>query len=314
MSHREHDVKDSLDLLLDTMCNAFGGIVLIAILVALLSNEVRRNDETHRIKELGTEMLQRRIAQVESDLAAARQYQDNLNGQLQGSSVSNATALLEQREILHGEFLTSTNNITKTQAAQGAAQEASAQSADDRARALRGQVAALSRQLTSEQNTLAATRQNVDRLQQRMTSLQTEERKNKTRNVVQLRLPKEQVQSKRTFPVIIRYDQVYFVYDTTRSRQRNTYGLEFEEISDGDIKVLPIRGRGIDLRSAVNLLHTVSNQEFYFVCWTYGDSFRTFNQFKQLITRAGFDYGWKPMHPEGFLILTDRQVTSPPPL
>ena len=36
MRRRSRGPKDSLDLLLDTMCNAFGGIVLIAILVALL--------------------------------------------------------------------------------------------------------------------------------------------------------------------------------------------------------------------------------------------------------------------------------------
>jgi hypothetical protein len=275
---------------------------------------VRRNDETHRVKELGTEMLKRRIAQVEHDLAAARQYQTDLNKELQGSSVSNITAMLAQRELLENEFSALTNDITKAQAAQSTAQEAMLQSADERARTLRVQVTDLNRQLTSEQNTLAATHQNVNRLQQRMTSLQDEEQKRKTRNVIQLRLPKEQVQSKRSFPVIIRYGQLYFVYDTTRFGRRNTYGLDFEEISDGDIKVLPIRGRGVDLRSTANLLHTVSNQEFYFVCWTYGDSFRTFNQFKELVTRAGFDYGWKPMHPEGFLVLTDRHVTSPPPL
>jgi hypothetical protein len=36
MSFRRQHRGDSLDLLLDTMCNTFGGIILLAVLVTLL--------------------------------------------------------------------------------------------------------------------------------------------------------------------------------------------------------------------------------------------------------------------------------------
>jgi translation initiation factor 6 (eIF-6) len=315
MRRRNHDVKDSLDLLLDTMCNAFGGIVLIAILVALVSSEVRHSDETNRVRQLGTEMLKRRIAQVERDLESARRYQTELADKLQGSSVSNTTALLEQRQQLQDEFQSLTNRVNQAQTDQAFIQGAAAQPADDRARILRTQTADLTRQHTAEKNTLLTTEQNTERLKQRVTALQTAEQKNKARNVVQLRLPKEQVQLKKTLPVIICHDQLYFVYDTTgRQVRRNTYGLEFDELLSGDIKVMPVRGRGVDLLGSAQLLQSVPRQNFYVVCWVYGDSFRTFNQFKQLITRAGYEYGWSPMTPDDFLVLTDRSVTAPPPL
>ncbi len=35
----EDDSEDSLELLLDTLCNAFGGIILITLLIALMSQE-----------------------------------------------------------------------------------------------------------------------------------------------------------------------------------------------------------------------------------------------------------------------------------
>ena len=35
----EDDSDDSLELLLDTLCNAFGGIILITLLIALMSQE-----------------------------------------------------------------------------------------------------------------------------------------------------------------------------------------------------------------------------------------------------------------------------------
>ena len=41
---RNNGPSDSLDLLLDTMCNAFGGIVIIAILVALRVNNSRKGE------------------------------------------------------------------------------------------------------------------------------------------------------------------------------------------------------------------------------------------------------------------------------
>ena len=37
---KKGDGDSSLDLLLDTMCNTFGGIVFITILVALITNDV----------------------------------------------------------------------------------------------------------------------------------------------------------------------------------------------------------------------------------------------------------------------------------
>jgi hypothetical protein len=46
----------------------------------------------------------------------------------------------------------------------------------------------------------------------------------------------------------------------------------------------------------------------------YGDSFRTFNEFKQLIVNSGYEYGWSPMTPDDFLTLTSRKITAPPPL
>ena len=38
MSRRQRRVADSLDLLLDTICNTFGGVLFIAMLVMILAN------------------------------------------------------------------------------------------------------------------------------------------------------------------------------------------------------------------------------------------------------------------------------------
>ena len=64
---------DSLDLLLDTMCNAFGGIVLIAILITLLTRETRRQFD-ERSSDLDRELIERQIASLQSDIREANEY------------------------------------------------------------------------------------------------------------------------------------------------------------------------------------------------------------------------------------------------
>ena len=61
--------KDSLDLLLDTMCNAFGGIILMAVLVALLA---RQQSGGIGNSPDSAEMLSRRISQAELTLKQTR--------------------------------------------------------------------------------------------------------------------------------------------------------------------------------------------------------------------------------------------------
>ena len=43
MSRKAAPVGDSLDLLLDTICNTFGGILFIAMLVVILTSQISRD-------------------------------------------------------------------------------------------------------------------------------------------------------------------------------------------------------------------------------------------------------------------------------
>lgn len=71
---------DSLDLLLDTMCNAFGGIVIIAILVALMIN----NEGSSRTSKDAPEEL----ARIEEELSRVREA-------IQGINISSRLKMLE---------------------------------------------------------------------------------------------------------------------------------------------------------------------------------------------------------------------------
>ena len=48
MNRRRESTSDSLDLLLDTMCNAFGGIVFMAMLLALIAQQTKVTPDTQQ--------------------------------------------------------------------------------------------------------------------------------------------------------------------------------------------------------------------------------------------------------------------------
>ena len=57
---------DSLDLLLDTMCNLFGGIVFVALLVALLAGDGASKKVNEALNPT-EDLLHREIANLQAD-------------------------------------------------------------------------------------------------------------------------------------------------------------------------------------------------------------------------------------------------------
>src|ERR1700677_1269637 len=76
MNLRRKTPPDSLYLLLDTLCNAFGGIILLAVLVVLLTSKERTQSGTSSDSQ---EMLQRRLALAETNLQLSLQLASSLN-------------------------------------------------------------------------------------------------------------------------------------------------------------------------------------------------------------------------------------------
>ena len=76
MNLRRKSPADSLYLLLDTLCNAFGGIILLAVLVVLLTSKEKSQSATASDSQ---EMLQRRLALAETNLQLSLQLAASLN-------------------------------------------------------------------------------------------------------------------------------------------------------------------------------------------------------------------------------------------
>jgi hypothetical protein len=78
MNRRLKQSGDSTEMLLDTVCNFFGGIVLIALLIALTSSSDSQDDKTDEEKAIN-ETINRKLDQSEADLAALGAFKDKFD-------------------------------------------------------------------------------------------------------------------------------------------------------------------------------------------------------------------------------------------
>src|SRR4051812_32206585 len=94
MSRRRREQPDSLELLLDTMCNTFGGIIMIALLIALLSRDPSQSDAAQR-----AENVQRQVQSIAQQTTEAERLHQRLL-QSADPSTTNTLNLLSQRDEL----------------------------------------------------------------------------------------------------------------------------------------------------------------------------------------------------------------------
>src|SRR5262249_33176383 len=91
---------DSLYMLLDTMCNAFGGIILLAVLVVLLTSK----EKTQSATAADSRELQRRVALAETNLQQSLQLSASLQAQANDDRWKDQVSLLTTRQKLENEL------------------------------------------------------------------------------------------------------------------------------------------------------------------------------------------------------------------
>ncbi len=273
---------DSLDLLLDTMCNTFGGIILIAVLVALLAREspapLAPEARAH------SEMIERQLATAESELAAARALRIELAAQ---SDPTLAVKAAEKQRL--SEALRDTQATAEASAAQ-ATKSAAMKSADPSKvlAELAAQVAAQERRNAELQNLLTAQAQNSERLRARLAGLAQQIEKELDVRTKQLRLPKERAQTKDTFNVILKFGRGYPLIGS--DGRRNLQAIQWDKRSSG-YRVRPIAGAGSDVEALARLFRTLRREELYVAFYVYPDAFDLFNAAREAAVEAGLDYG-----------------------
>lgn len=286
---------DSLDLLLDTMCNAFGGIVLIAILVAMLiqkpgekggSEGGRDEDYLRETREKYTEWKE-----IEVEVARAESEQEKM-GDLVDLILERdrLSALLEEKQRMG--TMTMIELIEKLQ-----------KLLQEKEQAERNE-AGLKKEIASMEEMLK------DLLRQ-LKELEDQEKELIAANKHELRPPRLGDAQGQQLNFIVRYDEVFPTQMITVDAAGNLTALEdnTEMISWSEGTATPIAGRGwkigADNERIKALFESVKRynaangdpeKQAYAISIVFSDSFDTIGDLRRLIQQVGgVKDGWEPV-------------------
>jgi hypothetical protein len=285
MNLRRKKPSDSLYMLLDTMCNAFGGIILLAVMVVLLTNKEKAQSVSSTDSQ---EMLQRRLAIAQTNLDEALRFKATLQAKADGGRWKQQIAMLSSRKDLENEIQQAREVI-----AQNGKEIETANAADpvERLKFLNSQLAAAQAKKLEVQNSLDAVEDNNKHLQQRLADMEKQVSAKLDELQRPLRLPREHETDKGIVYVIVRYGHIFPCRNSDLSR--NETDINWTSILESDIAE-PIPGKGLDPNAAGGYFNSLANESVYVVFCVFEDSFPAFIQAKQSAVANGISYGWQP--------------------
>jgi len=292
------------------MCNLFGGIILIALLISLIARDSETAKEVSEADIKAKEMQEKKLQQAKEELEQAQIFNQKLAAQLGDPGRSEQIKLLERREDVAEAF-------EELQKELQAAQEELVQTAESveqmeqmkTERAAENQL--MAKQEEEEKKRNAELAAELDDLQKRLTQEMNQ-------RVRKLRLPREHETTKEPVEILVRYGRVYPVQLYARGAssgfnsgmiQLQTAGTELRELS-------PIPGKGVDpannLRGLINYYRQLPRNA-YLVFRVYGDSFGQFNLAKEAASRLGVELSWSPLEDDARIMMGFGGGAPPPP-
>lgn len=291
-SLRDKNVSwDSLDFLLDIMCNFFACALFIALLTALLAGDgvkTKNPEPKSDTEELIDEQMSRLLhdkAKIIDILRSNQEKERNLASQITPQMLRELSSLESKNNALQEKYDYLVEDLAAPSDIQ-ALQEKLKQDLEKQ-RQLRVKL----------DNNIESLQSEIKRLNQRLMALDEQLRKiteNKNRVV---RFPREtQDQSRQWKYVIVKEGQLYPVYKDRYEYDLNFVSVETKNelplgLSLYDI-VRPISGTGISSnKDARKYFGQLNNSTEYPVFFVYPDSFTEFLNLKELAIEEGLDYG-----------------------
>lgn len=281
-SRRQVTGRDSLEMLLDTICNTFGGILFIALLVTILMQLTGQQElplDPASISPEEIESLVREQAQLLSEIDRIRANQEADDLLTTRLAPANIQDLLARRRQLTDQLHLVENRVQALLAE-------SAHAAIDIENTLQ-QLSDLRTAIPEQQRKLATLEDTIER--------EVEKRS------MQVRLSEvRSTLGKREVALILRYGRVYLWhrYDA----RGNQIGLNEDDfiVLDSDsssvtVRPNPLRGISLDgsaqARQGVStLLATFSPNRHTIVVVARPDSYHAFSQIRDVVVASGFDY------------------------
>ncbi len=304
MKRRALVPADSLELLLDTMCNTFGGIILIALLVALLSRTGGASPEAPASHALYSQ----RIALAEAELEALRKQAGAWPASDNAAPLDEVALAAEALAAARADAVAATTD---------AAQRADAIAAGGGAAwaALAEELRSLARCEAELHNLIAATEAETARLRGREAALNAQVKQQREAQTVKLRFPKERARTRSSLPVICQNGRIYPIYTSSRSLDR--VNIQWRSAGADAEESTPLPERGLQLPANGggwrDLLRAMKAENMYLAFYVYPDSYEVFRAAKELAIESQFEFGIEVVR-AGRKLIWGSSGSSPPPL
>ena len=310
MSRRLPEQSDSLEMLLDTMCNTFGGIILIALMISLIAKDAEPAKELTDAEVVAKELQERKLQQAKEELKQAQMFNQKLAAQLGDPGRAEQIKLLERREDVADSFEEMKKELQEAQQKLVETAE-SIKQMEQMKKDRSAENVMMARQAEEEKKRSQDLAAELEDVQKRL----TREMDNRVRR---LRLPREHQTSKEPVEIIVRYGRVYPVqrYARGASSGFNSGAIQLKNVGDELRELAPVPGKGVDPANSIRVLVDYYKQlprNSYLVFRVYGDSFGQFNISKEAASRMGIELSWAPLEDDARIMMGFGGGAPPPP-
>lgn len=279
-SPRTSESGESLQLLVDPMCNLFAGLVLLSVFLALFAGSNRGEKRVEPDAAAGfanAELLQRRLQETRAETERLRSANQDMAARLDGArslpSLGAVQKALAQAEEAAGGGAT----ITR----------------EDMKRALESELDRLREEEVSLENEAAGLRKESTRLQERWAGLGRQNPEgNREAEEVRLRLPRARPTDKLPLYLLVSGGRVYPVQLPSGAEDEIHVDRERSPSED---RILPRPGKGLAPgRPTEDFLRQIDTRRCYPVLVVYADSFPQYRDLRKMLEAMNQPFGWEP--------------------
>ena len=296
---REEDEGGSLDMLLDTLCNTFGGIILIALLLALSVNKksVELYDKLVKTDDNQSELIRER-EQLKNSLLDLKDENIEILEDLEDDAYSKREEIEEIKDNLD-DLNSDSSSMEKL-----------AQRAREKLKDMEDMETTIEEErLTMEEE--------LSRLEAifEYQELSKELKKKPYRKVS---LPQQKDTRKKPLPVIVAHGKMYpMIALNIGSVEKNEDGLLWNQTPDKRFQVKVDPQKGVDpmnddaldlFLSSVRDAPRLVRQDFFLNLFVYSDSenFAIFNKIRDEAVLRKLDYNWIPISELPLILRSDN--------
>lgn len=292
-SYRKPRSRDSsYDLFLDTICNAFGGIMFIAILISILM-QIHHDEPVDVAPNRGG---------LESESVALQSKLESLQSQVEQLAASNS----DREKILYSD---ASREIRDLQIQRDSALSRLAQSQQTQKKLLeeRVKIEESSRKLQQELQELT---NNLSLARIAVSQRSKEVAKALDAAETTATLPKVTPTLKGNLLFAIRYGKLYLISDIAGNSKlgvNENHVVASQGTQGKKVQLKPMAGWDLSTTEAETAMQSImgshSNKDIFFSIAVWSDSFGFFQKWKEMVVKAGYDYDLRPFDDSDELVI-----------